>query len=58
LRAERHRGAGLVEARKTVGGLMDAAGFAVVDLGTLASGARLMQFPGGPLPGLDLVRPG
>lgn len=46
------------EARKTVGGLMDAAGFAVVDLGTLASGARLMQFPGGPLPGLDLVRPG
>jgi predicted dinucleotide-binding enzyme len=46
------------EARKTVGDLMDAAGFAVVDLGTLASGAKLMQFPGGPLPGLDLVRPG
>ena len=47
-----------LEARKTVGGLMDAAGFAVVDLGTLAAGARLMQFPGGPLAGLDLVRPG
>ena len=47
-----------VEARKTVGALMDAAGFAVIDLGTLASGARLMQFPGGPLPGVDLVRPG
>jgi predicted dinucleotide-binding enzyme len=46
------------DARKTVGDLMDAAGFFVVDLGTLASGARLMQFPGGPLPGLDLVRPG
>lgn len=46
------------DARKTVGGLMDAAGFAVVDLGTRAQGARLMQFPGGPLPGLDLVRPG
>jgi len=45
------------DARKTVGGLMDAAGFAVIDLGTLASGARLMQFPGGPLPGLDLLRP-
>ncbi len=44
-------------ARKVVGGLMDAAGFAVVDLGTLADGARLMQFPGGPLPGLDLIRP-
>ncbi len=44
-------------ARKTVGGLMDAAGFAVVDLGTLGDGARLMQFPGGPLPGLDLIRP-
>lgn len=47
-----------LDARKIVGGLMDAAGFAVIDLGTLASGARLMQFPGGPLPGLDLVRPG
>jgi hypothetical protein len=46
------------DARKTVSGLMDAAGFAVVDLGPLAQGARLMQFPGGPLPGLDLVRPG
>lgn len=45
------------EARKTVGGLMDAAGFAVVDLGALTTGARLMQFPGGPLAGLDLVRP-
>lgn len=46
-----------VEARKTIGGLMDAAGFAVIDLGTLATGARLMQFPGGPLPGIDLLRP-
>jgi predicted dinucleotide-binding enzyme len=47
-----------VEARKTIGGLMDAAGYAVIDLGTLASGARLMQFPGGPLPGIDLIKPG
>lgn len=44
------------DARKTVGGLMDKAGFAVVDLGTLARGAALMQFPGGSLPGLDLVK--
>src|SRR5690606_636940 len=45
-------------APQAVSDLMDAAGFSVVDLGTLASGARLMQFPGGPLPGLDLIRPG
>jgi len=31
-------------------------GFAGVDLGTLAGGGRLAQFPGGPLPALNLVR--
>ena len=31
-------------------------GFATVDLGTLASGACLQQFPGGPLPTLNLVK--
>jgi len=31
-------------------------GFATVDLGTLAAGARLQQFPGGPLPTLNLVK--
>lgn len=31
-------------------------GFAPVDLGTLASGAHLQQFPGGPLPTLNLVQ--
>jgi predicted dinucleotide-binding enzyme len=31
-------------------------GFAPVDLGTLASGALLQQFPGGPLPTLNLVK--
>ncbi len=44
------------EARKTIAGLLDQAGFAVIDLGTLARGAALMQFPGGALPGLDLVK--
>jgi 8-hydroxy-5-deazaflavin:NADPH oxidoreductase len=29
---------------------------AVIDLGALAVGARLVQFPGGPLPSLNLVR--
>ncbi len=29
--------------------------FAPPDLGTLAQGGRLTQFPGGPLPALDLV---
>ena len=27
-----------------------------IDLGSLAIGARLVQFPGGPLPALNLVR--
>jgi hypothetical protein len=31
-------------------------GFAPVDLGTLAAGARLQQFPGGTLPGLNLIK--
>jgi predicted dinucleotide-binding enzyme len=38
------------------GAIMDRAGFAVIDLGTLSEGARLMQFPSGKLPGLDLVK--
>jgi predicted dinucleotide-binding enzyme len=46
------------DARQTVGSLMDNAGFAVIDLGTLATGAKLMQFPGGSLPGLDLIKAG
>lgn len=31
-------------------------GFTTVDLGTLARGAHLQQFPGGPLPALNLVQ--
>ena len=31
-------------------------GFATVDLGTLAAGARLQRFPGGSLPTLNLIK--
>lgn len=42
-------------ARQRVAELAVGAGYAPVDLGTLAAGAGLLQFPGGPLPGLQLV---
>ena len=38
------------------GALIDRLGFFGIDLGSLAVGGRLMQFPGGPLPALNLVR--
>jgi predicted dinucleotide-binding enzyme len=44
------------EAKSEITKLLDRIGFAVVDLGTLAAGAGLQQFPGGPLPTLNLVR--
>jgi predicted dinucleotide-binding enzyme len=43
-------------AKATVAGLIEKLGFAGVDLGTLDGGGRLSQFPGGPLPTLNLVR--
>jgi predicted dinucleotide-binding enzyme len=43
-------------AKGDVGALLDQAGFAVIDLGSLEEGARLQQFPGGPLPGLNLLK--
>ncbi|UKK83090.1 NAD(P)-binding domain-containing protein [Sphingopyxis sp. BSN-002] len=43
-------------ARAEVGALIDRLGFAGIDLGSLAVGARLVQFPGGPLPALNLVK--
>jgi predicted dinucleotide-binding enzyme len=43
-------------ARTAVLGLVDRLGFAGIDLGLLAEGGRLTQFPGGPLPSLNLVR--
>ena len=44
------------ESKVVVNKLLGDVGFATVDLGTLATGARLQQFPGGPLPTLNLVR--
>lgn len=43
-------------AKAEVGALIDRLGFFGIDLGPLALGARLVQFPGGPLPSLNLVR--
>ncbi len=43
-------------AKAEIGALIDRLGFAGVDLGSLAVGARLVQFPGGPLPALNLVK--
>lgn len=45
-----------VAAKVEVGALIDRLGFAGIDLGSLAIGARLVQFPGGPLPALNLVK--
>lgn len=44
------------DAKQTVIGLFEKAGFAAIDLGGLAQGGRLHQFPGGPLPGLNLLK--
>ncbi|WP_029353817.1 NAD(P)-binding domain-containing protein [Bosea sp. 117] len=43
-------------AKAEVGALIDRLGFFGIDLGSLAVGGRLVQFPGGPLPALNLVR--
>ncbi|QJP14887.1 NAD(P)-binding domain-containing protein [Starkeya sp. ORNL1] len=43
-------------AKAEVGALIDELGFAGIDLGSLAVGGRLAQFPGGPLPALNLVK--
>ena len=45
-------------AKKDVSSVLTKAGFAVVDLGSLAVGSRLQQFPGGPLPGQNLIKLG
>ena len=46
------------DARAEVNTLLASCGFAGVDLGDLAAGGPLMQFPGGPLPALNLIRLG
>jgi predicted dinucleotide-binding enzyme len=43
-------------AKAQVAELIQGLGFSGVDLGTLKVGAKLAQFPGGPLPTLNLVR--
>ena len=43
-------------AKAEVGALIDRLGFAGIDLGPLALGGKLAQFPGGPLPNQNLVR--
>jgi predicted dinucleotide-binding enzyme len=44
------------EAKGTIADLIAKLGFFGIDLGTLAVGSRLVQFPGGPLPALNLVK--
>lgn len=44
------------DAKAQVAALFEQAGFAPVDLGGLVSGGRLQQFPGGPLPALNLIK--
>lgn len=46
------------EAKGVVAGLADRLGFAIIDLGSLEVGGNLQQFPGGPLPALNLVKLG
>lgn len=43
-------------AKADVARLIDRLGFFGIDLGSLAVGAELAQFPGGPLPALNLVK--
>lgn len=44
------------KAKAEIGNLIDRLGFFGIDLGSLEVGGRLVQFPGGPLPALNLVR--
>jgi predicted dinucleotide-binding enzyme len=46
------------QAKKIVSEVLQKAGFASVDLGALASGGKLQQFPGGTLPTLNLIKMG
>lgn len=43
-------------AKTEVSAILEKIGFAIVDLGGLAIGGRLQQFPGGPLPTLNLLK--
>lgn len=45
-----------VAAKAEISHLISRLGFAPIDLGSLGQGGRLTQFPGGPLPSLNLVK--
>lgn len=45
-------------AKGQIGALIEKLGFFGIDLGSLSIGSRLVQFPGGPLPALNLVKLG
>jgi 8-hydroxy-5-deazaflavin:NADPH oxidoreductase len=45
-----------VAAKADVNGILERVGFFTIDLGGLATGGRLQQFPGGPLPTLNLIK--
>jgi len=45
-----------VRAKAEIGALIERLGFFGIDLGPVAAGGRLAQFPGGPLPVHNLVR--
>ena len=44
------------KAKATVSRILDKAGFAPIDLGDLVAGGKMQQFPGGPLPTLNLIK--
>jgi predicted dinucleotide-binding enzyme len=44
------------QAKTAVATLIEQPGFFGIDLGELDVGSRLAQFPGGPLPALNLVK--
>lgn len=43
------------DAKAALGGIIDRIGFYRIDLGGLKEGGRMMEFPGGPFPALNLV---
>ncbi|MFL5107365.1 MAG: NADPH-dependent F420 reductase [Xanthobacteraceae bacterium] len=47
-----------IAAKAEVAALIDRIGFVGIDLGSIAVGGRLAQFPGGPLPNQNLVKIG
>jgi len=46
------------DAKGQVSAILEKVGFATIDLGGLASGGKLQQFPGGSLPTLNLIKLG